>query len=404
MLKSIDPTKEDPIHISWDLGRRCNLDCSYCPSHRHDNVSPHASLEELQKTANFLFQYIMTIIPYRTSKYISLGLTGGEPTSNPHFMDFAKWMREEHSKKYKADFSISINVTTNGLLGKKQRESLAKYYDYVTISYHAESTPQQKKLVLDTIDYLREQDVLMKINIMFHGESEKFDECKKLSRDLYNKKIEIIPRMIGEHGDDNKYHHKYTREQLKWMSDYWESQKKGTLDTFFNGIPVFVKIKNYFKRKVKKEQPLQADVKVKTNPEEKKDARSLGRPCCGGREFKTTDKDGNSETTKFLKYKNFMGWYCSVNWFFLHIEQQAGLVYYHQTCQADFGGNRGAIANLNDTDTFLNKLKKEISSGSLPIIRCPNKVCGCGLCTPKAEDIKDFKSIVKRHVQEDVFA
>ena len=34
--------------VTWDLGRRCNYDCSYCPVTRHDNFSPHATLEELK--------------------------------------------------------------------------------------------------------------------------------------------------------------------------------------------------------------------------------------------------------------------------------------------------------------------------------------------------------------------
>ncbi len=402
MIRAIDPVNEDPIHISWDLGRRCNLDCTYCPSHRHDNFSPHASLDELKKTAQFLFRYIKAIIPYRTSKYVSLGLTGGEPTTNPNFVEFAKWMREEHKNNYLDDFFISINVTTNGVLGKPLRDSLVRYYDYVTISYHAEANERQKQLVLESIDHFRENDVKMKINVMFHGEETLFNECKNLCRDLFNKGIGFIPRMIGEHGDDNKYHHKYSAEQLKWMSSYWEEKKNENLNEFFNGKPLSKKVKEYLSETFKRKESVPE--KLEENNGEKKGARSLGRPCCGNREFQTIDSSGKAEKTKFLKSADFMNWYCSVNWFFLHIEQQTGLVYYHQTCQADFNGNRGAIANLNDTETFLSKIENDIKNGSLPIIQCPNKICGCGLCTPKAENLDEFKKIIKRHINEDVFA
>ena len=36
------------FQVTWDLGRRCNYDCSYCPTHRHDNFSSHATLDELK--------------------------------------------------------------------------------------------------------------------------------------------------------------------------------------------------------------------------------------------------------------------------------------------------------------------------------------------------------------------
>ena len=50
---TIDLLTGNKLQVTWDLGRRCNYDCSYCPAHRHDNFSPHATLEELK--ANDLY-------------------------------------------------------------------------------------------------------------------------------------------------------------------------------------------------------------------------------------------------------------------------------------------------------------------------------------------------------------
>ena len=51
---TVDLLDGNVFQVTWDLGRRCNYDCSYCPMHRHDNFSPHASLEELIKNSDFV--------------------------------------------------------------------------------------------------------------------------------------------------------------------------------------------------------------------------------------------------------------------------------------------------------------------------------------------------------------
>ena len=46
------------IKIEWNLGKRCNFDCSYCPSEIHDNTSPHTDIEILKKTDILYVHYI----------------------------------------------------------------------------------------------------------------------------------------------------------------------------------------------------------------------------------------------------------------------------------------------------------------------------------------------------------
>ena len=38
----------EPLMVTWDILRRCNLDCTYCESTRHDITSTLPSLEELR--------------------------------------------------------------------------------------------------------------------------------------------------------------------------------------------------------------------------------------------------------------------------------------------------------------------------------------------------------------------
>ena len=87
------------IKVEWNLGKRCNYDCSYCPSAIHDNFSPHTDLEIMKKAIDKL----MTL-----GKPIRLSFTGGEPCVHPNFREIVQYA------KYKNVAWIS--VTTNGTL------------------------------------------------------------------------------------------------------------------------------------------------------------------------------------------------------------------------------------------------------------------------------------------------
>ena len=38
---------QNSIKVEWNLGKRCNLDCGYCPAEIHDNFSPHTNIKVL---------------------------------------------------------------------------------------------------------------------------------------------------------------------------------------------------------------------------------------------------------------------------------------------------------------------------------------------------------------------
>jgi len=87
------------VKVEWNLGKRCNYDCSYCPASIHDNSSPHTDIEILKSTVDKL----VTL-----EKPIRLSFTGGEPCVHPKFQELIKYC------KYKGVSWIS--VTTNGTL------------------------------------------------------------------------------------------------------------------------------------------------------------------------------------------------------------------------------------------------------------------------------------------------
>ena len=265
-----------------------------------------------------------------------------------------------------------------GLFNRLIADHLVEDYNFITISYHCEASKRFKEKVKDNIVYLKEKNFQVNVNVMFHSKPEYFEESMKVCEFLKDNNVEFTPRMIGmgragKGGKvNNRYSHLYTSEQLSWMADYWADVKKKNRKT---------------------------EVKPKDNL---KLAKELGRPCCGGRVMNVCNGKQWNET-KFLKFTKFKGWKCSVNWFFLHIEQQTGLVYHHQTCQARFDGTRGPIGTIKSADKILQNLRAYLKNGIMPVINCPNDICGCGLCVPKSLDKRDFEKILPRHIDNSVF-
>jgi len=379
----------DNLTVTWDVGRRCNYDCTYCPPHRHDNFSPHASLETLKKTGQFIFDYANLMMPYKRNRGVNINFTGGEPTNNPNFLAFGEWLRKTWEEKYKDNYSMNLTITSNGAFGKKMADSICENYGFMTISYHAEAHASLKKQVIDNMYYLTEKNFPIKVNVMFHAEY--WDECVELCQRLERDGIGYVPRMIGEHEDSkNSYAHRYTDEQLQWMKSYW-ADKNAALN----------------KPKTEVEADAEAGhnasaVKTEKN-EEKKFARQLGRPCCGSRTMETCGTDGCWSKSTFLEFAKFRNWQCSVNWFFLHIEQQTDTIWHHQTCQARFDGTRGPIGSISECDTIIDDLRTNLENKTMPVITCPlgpGKHCGCGMCTPKSIERDALMEILPQHIED----
>jgi len=328
--------------ITWDLGPRCNYDCSYCPSHRHDNYSKHAKVEDLKNGANFLFKYMGLISRYRNNKDFHISFTGGEPTVNPDFIKFAQYLKEQR-QQYIDEFTVKLTLTTNGAMGKKIAQSVIENFNHVTVSYHCEADDTLKKQVMDRIIMFHNSNIGINVNVMLHADY--FDECVSVCDTLKELGVKFIPRVIGEEPGSSRIQ-VYTEEQKEWFKNYWKTDS----------------------------QPI------------------VGRPCCGGRSMKV-NTNGDEKVVKFLSNRKFEDWYCSVNWFFLHLEQQSDSVYHHQTCQATFDG-RGSIGKISESDSIIENLQSMLETNQMPIIRCPNTFCGCGLCTPKSNDLDTLFKIL----------
>ena len=335
------------LMVTWDTGRRCNFDCSYCEISRHDNVSAPHSYEELLRTFEFVKEY--------TSIYadlVNINFTGGEPTINPAF-----WQLAEHIKNNETRFRLSL--TTNGAWHPKNTDRIAELFEGVTVSYHTEGHAKLKQQTLDNIKLLHAKGLWLQVNVMLHTDN--WAEGVQVCEELKALDIKHNPRPIGDgnierkgwfidaDGSNRRTSHDYTDEQQKWFFQY---------------------------------------INVKPPSEGTKAGTELGRKCCGGRCVQGK-VNGEWQDVNLIS-TNFKGWFCSVNKYFLHIDQHTGNVYHHQTCQALHDGLRGPVGNLSNTDAILEyaTLNKD------KVIVCPNNRCGCGMCVPKSVDRIELLSLL----------
>lgn len=143
IIISIRPS--DPVFsINWNLSRRCNYDCMYCPSRLHDDHSPHLTLDQLQR----YWIDVEKKTSHQGLKY-KISFSGGEVTGNRDFLPFLSWLKQHHGPQIH-----KILLTTNGSATYKHYQKLFDLVDNISFSTHSEHMDEQK--FFDTVIHLRE--------------------------------------------------------------------------------------------------------------------------------------------------------------------------------------------------------------------------------------------------------
>lgn len=189
---------QDSIKVEWNLGKRCNYDCSYCPSSIHDNTSPHTDIEILKKSIDKL----VTL-----GKPVRLSFTGGEPCVHPKFDELVRYA------KYKGVSWIS--VTTNGTRPYEFYASLP--VDQLVFSIHLEYDWRRVFNTIESIVDLTKIKVIAQI--MAHHDY--MDSVVELRGRCIQAHIPNTVRRIrwteGDHDlfDDMRYH----PDDLSWIKE-----------------------------------------------------------------------------------------------------------------------------------------------------------------------------------------
>jgi MoaA/NifB/PqqE/SkfB family radical SAM enzyme len=128
--------KDNWLRIEWNLGKRCNYDCSYCGSDIHDNKSQHLDLEVIENTVEKISQ-----VARQQKKECRISLTGGEPFVHPRIIEILKTIKKHGIQK--------ISVTTNGSVPLSKYIESIDYINYYIFSYHFEFAYHDK--IINTI-------------------------------------------------------------------------------------------------------------------------------------------------------------------------------------------------------------------------------------------------------------
>jgi MoaA/NifB/PqqE/SkfB family radical SAM enzyme len=192
---------QDTIKIEWNLGKRCNLDCAYCPEYIHDNHSAHTDIEVLKRTVAVL---------NALDKPVRLSLTGGEPSVHPRIEELLEAINVSQNITW-------LSMTTNATRPARWYASQQHVVDQYVFSLHFEK--DWEKLLDNILNYemLRTNRVL--VHIMAHH---KYMEPVKSAK--YNFQLIEIPYVIrrirwteGNHDlfDDMRYH----PDDLAWIKE-----------------------------------------------------------------------------------------------------------------------------------------------------------------------------------------
>jgi MoaA/NifB/PqqE/SkfB family radical SAM enzyme len=189
---------QDSIKIEWNLGKRCNYDCSYCPSSIHDSHSPHTPIDILERAVDRLCEL---------KKPLRISLTGGEPAVHPDIEDLFDYFKRKDV--------FWVNLTTNGTRASQWYLENEMFFNHVVFSLHFE---HDWKRVLHTINQFYDStEREFFVNVMAHHDH--MDSVRTVVAQLIQKGIKFaIRRIRWTEGDHNVFDDmRYDGKDVEWL-------------------------------------------------------------------------------------------------------------------------------------------------------------------------------------------
>ena len=128
------------MSIYFNVGKRCNFDCSYCPSHIHDNFSSFftnkqilSAYSRLAKTINF------------KDKDKIITITGGEPTLQKEIVELCFAF---------INMGCKVNLLTNGTASRNKYKQMLDLGVRVVVTFHPEFTTIK---IIKKVEQLKEE-------------------------------------------------------------------------------------------------------------------------------------------------------------------------------------------------------------------------------------------------------
>ena len=122
VVKMVMPVQRTPaFDVQWDLGRRCNFDCSYCWPDSHNKTDAWVHIDALKLVVDKIYAQL-------NGHPAKFNFAGGEPTLHPNFYELC-----EHITSY----GYEVHVQTNGSMSASKARLLSKVAE-MSISVHFE--------------------------------------------------------------------------------------------------------------------------------------------------------------------------------------------------------------------------------------------------------------------------
>lgn len=177
-----NPKQAKVFKIEWNLGKRCNFNCSYCDEYTHDTKSKHIPFEVAKNT-------IDKIVEKTHGKKIKINLTGGEPTVNPNIEKIIDYM---YSK------NIDIGITTNGSRTLDFYKKILPKLNSLVFSYHMEY--HNREVIPENIVELKklaqEQEKHTHLHVHMMMLPTVFEEAKTAIKYLQDNDVPVVMRRI----------------------------------------------------------------------------------------------------------------------------------------------------------------------------------------------------------------
>jgi organic radical activating enzyme len=116
----VAPIQEQVIPIQWDLGRKCNFNCSYCWPTSHNKIDKWLPIQKLLEVVDKICDSF--------EGQLQFNFAGGEPTLHPDFLTLCMHIWEKGHR---------IHVQTNGSMSERKAKELAAIAE-ISISVHFE--------------------------------------------------------------------------------------------------------------------------------------------------------------------------------------------------------------------------------------------------------------------------
>jgi hypothetical protein len=376
---ALDPTNVPSFLLDWEVTKLCNLDCSYCGTSietgGHNNDTEHPPLADCLRTIDFMYSYVDQYMKYKrpSQRKVILNIYGGESLFHPDIVEILQACRDKH-EQYQDSWYLTIICTTNGVVGKTRWKQIVPLIDEFTVSYHTENLPKQKQQYQDNVLYLKQLGKRFRCVVMMHNDPKLWEDSLSMIEFCKTHEMRFTPKPF----DNALPEMLYTADQFSTLKTFW-----------LNRTPSTQKLE-YIKKLEE----------IGTNTE-KVQSIDQGRPCCGGRKL-SLNGDLKSNVT-FVPRQGFEGWSCSVNWFFLYIQQLTGKIYTNRDCRMSTTNKVEELGTLDQAEAIISILTQQLETKTMPIIKCAKQRCLCGFCAPKAETVEDFRELIFRNVTEDVF-